>query len=183
MSAEPTRSLTRCWSIAPTLLNFFGAALRELRNDEKMKKLIIFIWIFSAQLCDGQSFILSSEDDSQIIYDFVFESYLKERLSTKVDNLIFVEYNYLTTRNLPIKIGEIKIKKVEINKKLFKSKKHITIFRIVPLRFIQGKFVVTIVEFDAYYEKKRNSINLINRNGKTFEFVHDCAKNELISTF
>ena len=149
-----------------------------------MKTLIILIWIFVSQICNGQSLILSGDDDHGIMYNFVLETYLKEKLSTHVDNSILIEYNYFTTRDLPSKIGEVKINQVEVTKKLFKDKKHITILRMVPLRFIDGKFAIIIIEYDAHYDRKKNNINLINtENGKRFEFVHDCIKNELISTF
>jgi hypothetical protein len=109
--------------------------------------------------------------------------YLKKEVPILTEDSILVEYNYLTTQYLPPVINGVRVKQVEINKKLFKKHKVVKFFRIVPLRYTNTVFNITIIEFEARFEKNKNNIAMVNKNGEKFEFVYDCTKRQLVSMF
>jgi hypothetical protein len=151
-----------------------------------MKKavIIIFVSTFAYNMLFGQSLSFSEKGDNVAIYGLILEKYLRENYSHKggKDSTILVEYNFLFANKLPKKNGNYKIESVSINKKFLKRKKSkVDFLRVVPLRFREGFFIITIIEMEATFIKK--TIRQTNKGGKEYEFTYDCSKNILINSF
>jgi hypothetical protein len=142
-----------------------------------MKNRIIFILLFSASLGvysqNQNEFIRDDELYSKVLY-----KYICNNLNMYIDDKIFVEYNLITTIGIPKSICGKTIEIINIDKSSFRGKnKTFSFIRIVPLRFRDEKFIISIIDFRA--SKSKNIIKLINKGGQEYELLYDCDTHKI----
>lgn len=129
----------------------------------------------------SQSFSLPANTiDDRKLYLYVVDMYLKAQKPELTRGKLLIEQDRVTTANFPDSLQGYDISLVFLEKPLFKKLGNsLSILRIVPLRFYQGRFKVAIIEFWVTY--KKNNILLENRGGMEFKFELDCETQSLIS--
>jgi hypothetical protein len=142
---------------------------------------ILFILLSSCQISKARQIIDNKSADSDNIYHTSIQIYCEYLKSVDFKSQkIYVEQNYLITKDLPEKILGIDIEVInsEQLKKILKTHEYIQVIRIIPLRLKEGDFFVNIIPFKVSYRKR--NFNFINEGGTKIIFQYDCSSNNLI---
>ena len=148
-----------------------------------MKRKSFLLWlvlVIPILHVSGQLKYNTQSGDSTSIYFkslCAYTDYLVEN-NLNPDNLYFEE-NILLTNKLPANLKAISLTYLDnyqLGKKL-KKNNVIKINRIVPLRYNDGSFYVSIIQFRV--KKNKQGLQFINTGGYKILFRYDCVDNDL----
>jgi hypothetical protein len=146
--------------------------------------LIALISIFLTTLNGECQEIIVSDNMENEIYYLLLKKYINENKNNFKYQEILLEFNLLSSKQIPKQVEEYEIIQIVLNKLVFKRKKigdDIEFVRIVPMRFVDGRFVVNIIKFSAEYKNK--NIDITHISGSEYEFIYDCDNKILKSLF
>ena len=146
-----------------------------------MRSVVIFALLSSISFVMSAQVATNTEmDDSTNIYHQAI-SILCNNLHDKSESLL-VEQNNLTTNSLPSKVGDHKIRIIDIAglQSLLKKQKGegIEIVRVIPLRVEKDEFFVNIIFFDAKIKKRQ--LFFTNKGGYSIVFDYSETDKQFI---